>query len=288
MILRTSSKKAHSDIDLTAAAEAFAEHASEEKLSGELVTSAWDLYSVETLRDRHNLRIGDLFPTDVFVFGKGEPDDPSCTKVGGCPFWPADQDWPTTPDGSPCHFLAQFNFSDSIDIIDIALPGAVLLLLTDPEKDWLWGDDGLSFHWVSAGASPGSNLNVPSAIGTSGPFYGAVHRTADYPDAGDAASELDVSQNYNLPVLNGTKIGGLPHFIQQGGGTCDRFLCQLGSIQAAPFAPYPWVNQRAPLGLEFNNDGIYGEDNCAVFGDMGSIYLFIDDHGNVSRSFECY
>jgi hypothetical protein len=234
------------------------------------------------------LYLGEAFATDIFVFGKGEPQDPSCSKVGGRPFWPADREWPTTRHGSPCHFLAQFNFADSIDIIGDDLPGTVLLLLTDSDEDWLWAEDGLSFHWVSAGIAPATNLKVPSAIGSSGPFYGAIHRTADYPDAEDAAYRLDVSQNYNLPILNGTKIGGLPHFIQGGEETSDCFLCQLGSIQAAPYAPYPWVNQRDPLGLEFNNDGIYGDDNCAVFGDMGSIYLFMDGNGNVSRSFECY
>ena len=278
----------HSELDLSAARKAFSEHVTENELSGELVTSAWDLYSVETLRDHHDLRIGAPYPTDVFVFGKGEPDNPSCTKVGGLPFWPADQDWPTAPDGSLCRFLAQFNFADSTDIIDADLPASVLLLLTDSEEDWIWGDEGLSFHWVSAGITPATNLDVPSAIGSSGPFYGAIHRSADYPESTDAAYNLNVSQNYNLPILNGTKIGGLPHYIQNGADTDDYFLCQLGSIQAAPYAPYPWVNKREPLGLEFNNDGIYGDDNCAVFGDMGSIYLFIDKNGNVSRSFECY
>lgn len=287
MIVRKSTKS-HPELDMPAAAKAFAEYAAKTNLSGELVTSPFDLYSVETLRERHNLRVGQAFPTDIFVFGKGEPDDPSCTKVGGRPYWPAGQEWPRTPDGSPCHFLAQLNFTDSLDIIGRDLPGAVLLLLTDSQEDWLWGDKGLSFHWVSAEISPAKNLNVPSAIGSSGPFYGVIHRSADYPDAGTAAHNLKVSQTWNLPVLNGTKIGGLPHFIQSSEDADDRFLCQLGSIQAAPYAPYPWVNRHDPLGLESDNDGIYGDDNCAVFGDMGSVYLFIDDDGKVSRSFECY
>ena len=71
MIVRKSSK-AHPELDMSAAAKAFAAHAAEKKLTGELVTSAWNLYSVETLRERHNLRIGEAFPADVFVFGKGK------------------------------------------------------------------------------------------------------------------------------------------------------------------------------------------------------------------------
>lgn len=287
MIVRKSSKT-HHQFDFASAANVFAEHAVKERLSGEHVTSAWDLYSVETLRNRHNLRTGEAVPTDVFIFGKGEPGDPSCTKVGGRPYWPAGREWPTSTDGSPHYFLAQFNFSDSVDIVGSDLPGMVLLLVTDSQDDWLWGEAGLYFHWVPASIIPAKDLTVPSVLGSSGPFYGVIHRSADYPDADDAAHDLDVSQSYNLAVVNGTKIGGLPHFIQGGVDNDARFLCQLGSIQAAPFAPYPWVNRRESLGLDFNNDGIYGEDNCAVFGDMGSIYLFIDEEGNVSRSFECY
>ena len=149
MIVRSTSKS-HAELDLAAAAKLFAAEMTDKKLSGELITSAFDLYSVETLRDCHDLRAGDAFPTDVFVFGKGEPDDPACTKVGGRPFWPTDMDWPNASTGSPCHFLAQFNFGDSMDIIDADLPGTILLLLTENEDDWLWGDDGLTFHWVSA------------------------------------------------------------------------------------------------------------------------------------------
>lgn len=287
MIVRRSSKL-HAELDMSAAARAFAEYAAAEDLSGEQITSAWDLYCVETLRDRHSLRIGEAFPTDVFVFGKGEPDDPSCTKVGGRPFWPIEQEWPRARDGSPCHFLAQFNFADSVDVIGAKLPGMVLLLLTDSEEDWLWRDDGISFHWVSLDITPASNLNVPSAVGSSGPFYGAIYRSADYPDAHKVAYGLDVSQSYELPILNGTKIGGLPHWIQGGEDMAGEFLCQLGSIQAAPNVPYPWVNRCEPLDLDSDGEGIHGKDNCAVFGDMGSIFLFLDGNGKVSYLFECY
>ena len=287
-MIEHNTSKSHLELDFAAAAKLFDAELADKKLSGELITSAFDLYAVETLRDRHSLRVGDPHPTDIFVFGKGEPVAPACTKIGGRPFWPNDRDWPSASDGSLCHFLAQFNFADSLDIIDCNLPGTILLLLTENEDDWLWADDGLTFHWVSADVTPRNDLVVPSTVGSAGPFYAVRHRSADYPDAADAAYELDVSVGYNLPVLNGTRIGGLPHFIQGGDDSPGRFLCQLGSIQAAPNVPYPWANLRDALDLQFNNDGIYGDDNCAVFGDMGSVYLFVDDNGAVSRSFECY
>ena len=78
------------------------------------------------------------------------------------------------------------------------------------------------------------------------------------------------------------------HYIQGGSDTKKFYLCQLGSVQAEPDVCYPWVNQRDTLGLEFNNNGIYGNENSAVFCDMGSIYLFVDEEGNVEHYFECY
>jgi hypothetical protein len=116
-----------------------------------------------------------------------------------------------------------------------------------------------------------------------------IHRSADYPGAADRANDSDISENYNLPILNGTKIGGVPHFIQDGvEDSASEFLCQLGSIQAAPDVPYPWVNQAEPLGLEFNDCGIYGDANSVLFGDMGNIYVFRNPDGAVTSSCECY
>lgn len=287
MITRKTTKN-HLELDLDAAAKLFADTVTKEELSGEFVTSAWDVYAVETLRECHTLRAGSSVPTDIFVFGKGEPDNPSCTKVGGRPFWPRGRDWPTTADGSPCFFLAQFNFSDSLDIVGNNLPGDLLLLLTDSEEDWQFEEKELSFEWISASITPDSDLSVRSTVGPAGPFFGVVHRSADYPEASEAASVLKISQSYNLPVFSGTKIGGVPQFIQGGRRADGSFLCQLGSIQAAPGVPYPWVNRTEHLDLQFNENGIHGNNNCAVFGDMGAIYIFIDKAGKVSRSFDCY
>ncbi|HEY2840509.1 MAG TPA: hypothetical protein VGJ26_15235, partial [Pirellulales bacterium] len=73
MLVRGSTKF-HHEFDLEEARRQFA--GMSKTLSGEQVTSPWDLYAVEALRDRHQLRIGESYPADVFVFGKGEPGDP--------------------------------------------------------------------------------------------------------------------------------------------------------------------------------------------------------------------
>ena len=179
------------------------------------------------------------------------------------------------------------NFSQSKDLFDIALPGDLLILATGDGEDWIWEDDGLYCILVKD-VSDLHHIDVPTVENVGGPFFGAIHRTNDYPDSLDAAYELDVSQSYQLPIANGTKIGGLPAYIQDGGEANGVFLGQLGSIQAAPYAPYPWVNRPDPMGLDFNDSGIYGDSNCAAFGDMGNIYLHLLPDGSVTRSFECY
>jgi hypothetical protein len=288
MLVRKSNL-AHPEFDLAAARRVFVEAGAHEDLSGELITSPHDLFSVETLRNVHGLRMGTTVPTDVFVFGKGESLRPDCTKVGGRPYWPADRPWPTNAEGAPFHFLAQFNFADSRDLF-ADLTGDVLLLLAEDVDNYLWEPDRIRLEWLPLGLHPASRFDFSESVGAvkAGPFYGVIFRSADYPDAVSTAYDLDVDQSYNLPILNGTKIGGIPHFIQGGDVSSGEFLCQLGSIQAAPDVPFPWVNQALPLGLTFDDRGIYGPENSMVFDDMGTIYIFRKKDGTVACSFECY
>jgi hypothetical protein len=286
MTLRDS-KKLHPELDFAAARRTF-EASTHPVLTGESITSPYHAFSIEELRDVHGLREGTAVPTDVFVFGKGESPRREATKVGGIPYWPADQLWPTGDDGSPLFFLAQFNFADSRDLFPTSLPGDVLLFLVEDPEDYL-EPDLMLFQWLPLGLTPISHFDESLMATTAGPFYGVIHRSADYPDASQRASKLRISQNHNLPVLNGTKIGGVPHWIQGGEDWDDeQFLCQLGSIQAAHDVPYPWVNREKPLGLRFDDQGIHGDSNEISFGDMGNIYIFLNRDGAIVTSFECY
>jgi hypothetical protein len=275
MLVR-SSQKLQPEFDLAEARRIFSTLPSEEDLyRGVDIASPYDLFAVETLRDLHRLRTGRTVPTDVFVFGKGEAPRRDCTKVGGVPYWPADRPWPRTPEGEPYLFLAQFNFADSRDLVT-GLPGEVLLLLVADPLAWQWEPEQMSFEWLPIGLPTCSAFDEALICEKDSPFFGVIHRTADYPDA------------RHLQILAGTKIGGLPAFVQNGEDTGGEFLCQLGSIQAAPDVPYPWVNVAESLGLEFDHRGIYGEGNSIVFGDMGTLYIFRDRDGAVRSSFECY
>ena len=59
------SPRAHPALNYASVQEVFAETKAE--LSGQRITSSFDLYSVETLRDRFGLRTGAAVPTDVVI-----------------------------------------------------------------------------------------------------------------------------------------------------------------------------------------------------------------------------
>ena len=56
------------------------------------------------------------------VFGYGEPDCMTTTKVGGVPYWPDWRPWPIGDERQPLEFLAQINFGASEDLVP-HLPG---------------------------------------------------------------------------------------------------------------------------------------------------------------------
>jgi hypothetical protein len=279
------SKKLHPEFDQEEAKRIYAANEFDADLEGEIVTSPHDLFSVEALRDRLALRVGRATPTDVFVFGKGEAPRRDGTKVGGLPYWPADRPWLKNDARVPCRFLAQFNFADSRDLF-ANLPGQVLLLLVEEGDDWLYEPDRIHFEWLPLGLAPVTSFESSWIVNQGGTFFGVIHRSADYPEAAENAGKCGIRSQRDLPIINGTKIGGLPHLISSFGFE-DEFLCQLSSIQAAPYAPYPWVNDAGPLDLTFGDRGIYGEANEFVFLDMGNIYVFRGKDGTLKSSFEC-
>lgn len=200
-------------------------------------------------------------PTDLFVWAKGEAPDRSLTKIGGLPYRPADVPWPTGDTGEPLRFIVQLNFLDSRDLVP-PLPGDVLLvfghedaLVVHPER--------LVFEWWS---TPLRSLVTegPAVDDELAPYYAVLHRTDDWDDA----------------IYEGTKIGGLPSFIQEEPDVRGAFIGTIGSISVAVNARYPFINHPEPRGWSREND--------LMIGDMGSLYLFIDDTGIIQANSQCY
>lgn len=200
-------------------------------------------------------------PTDVAVWAKGEPADRSVTKIGGLPYRPSGVPWPAGATGQPLRFVGQLSFVDSRDLVP-PLPGDVLLVFGD--DDALVAEPGrLVFEWwplTSRALTP----QAPDVDEALAPFHAALHRTEDWDNA----------------ILEGTKIGGVPRFIQEEPSVRGTFIGTIGSISVSPDERHPFVNIAEPRG--------WSDENDLMIGDMGSLYLFVDSHGQIQALSQCY
>jgi hypothetical protein len=286
-MLVSSSAKLHPEFDLDQAKRVYGRRDPAEEMRGDLVTSPYDLFAFEAARDSLGLRIGRPLPTDVFVFGKGEAPRREATKVGGLPYWPAQRAWPTTPSGQPYHFLAQFNFADSSDLV-AGLPGDVLLLLVEPGEDWQYEASPIRLEWLTLGEVPLPSFPREQTVTPETTFFGAIYRGIDYPGSLEKEKELGLwSGTGQLYATQATKIGGLPYSIQDHQYAGD-FICQLNSVQAAAEVPYPWVNQEAPLEASHGESGLWHGANQFTFLDMGIVYVFRNADGTFRTEIESY
>jgi Domain of unknown function (DUF1963) len=76
-----------------------------------------------------HLLLGEPVETDLFILAAGEPERRLATKIGGLPYWRSDRSWPTSTFGAPIPFLAQFDLSESRDLIG-DVPWDVVLLFS--------------------------------------------------------------------------------------------------------------------------------------------------------------
>jgi hypothetical protein len=297
---------------------------------GEIITSPFHLAVVEQLREEclasRNLP---TVPTDVFVFARGEPQNRSVTKVGGLPFWPRARDWPMGRSGLPMTFVAQFCFADSTDLFH-SLPGEILLVFADGIylKDWRDEDaNALRFEWVNRSEN---NLveasGIPQTRWDLFPVYGEIHRTKDYATGPmwekawwwillrrsksprdffsglGAQRALDKAYHmpYCIPIVEGTKIGGFPRWIQGDDETIPgRFLCALGSIRPVyqtpndiMHRPYPFTNLQGPFvrarKAYCTPEEEVQTNRLLMWGDVGSLYLLLDDGGTIHWTIQFY
>ncbi len=263
------------------------------------ITSASDLIGWEVLRERYVIQDAEAVASDLFVWGTGEAPDPRMTRVGGVPWLPKRIEWPTI-NGVVPSFLCQFNFQDSKDLlgqrVSGALPGDILLVfVADEDSASCCEEEEMRFLWVSADEDDViGESDVPSPTN---PFefvqaWGTRYRTKDVPSKWDAAYEIpdDAAGGrcWSLPVLWGTKIGGVPYDSQENLREVPRdFLCQLVSIQASQDTEWPWIDREEPITGGFGEDGIHTDKNSLMIGDMGELSFYLDDDGKVSIEGAC-
>jgi hypothetical protein len=255
------------------------------------LTSPFQLVINERLREKagiFNCSHRSL-PTDIFIFAEGEPLRRETTKIGGIPYLPANRHWPRLPSGKPLTFVAQFCFADSHDLTG-ELPGDVLLIFVESDEyglDLNWADEAemkrqIVFEWVSIGDFPlVTAAMIPKTKWKPFPCYGAIFRAYDYPDLDKFA--YPETANYIPTINSATKIGGVPEWIQYEELLPGRFLCELNSTMAEGVLPYPFLNRSAPLDKTWSKQrtGEFGKTDLLHWGDVGTLYLFIDDEGQI-------
>ncbi len=256
--------------------------------SGDIITGPSEICNNEQLRCEMQDQFdwGPAVPVDIFILADGEPIDRCVTKIGGLPFRPPGEQWPTTDDGTAMFFLAQFNFTDSKDLTG-ELPGDVLLIFADNAEGPM---APLHFEWRELGLS---ELVEPEEIPEHSfyfrPCYGHIFRTVSYPDAVEADTGspgkypkcrgVDVTSAHHLPQYQATQIGQSPFFIQEDDDQLPgRLLCTLSSVNPNQHSIYPFINRPKPLMPpgKWNFDKRY-----LMLGDAGCIHFSIDEDGTV-------
>ncbi len=253
------------------------------------ITSPFHIAMVEQIREEAlaGKPLPRRVPTDSFIWNEGEPRRREITKVGGLPYRARDKKWPMAEAGRPMTFVGQFCFADSTDLTG-PLPGDILLIFADSldEYGFNWAEEienaGMLFEWVSIGDFPLITAEeIPFSPWFIAPCYGTLYRTFDYLDCDEYFEEYN--QGYELPILEATKIGGVPYWVQEEEEMPGRFLC--ASATLAPqgdchknpqFNAFPFLNRAGARNYEeARHSAELG------WGDMGVLNLFVDKKGQV-------
>ena len=269
--------------------------------NGFLIVGPRDMAYLEQVRAQLSLQQvpPQSVPVDAFVFAIGEPPFRHVTKIGGVPYRPAHEPWPTTPSGKPMTFLAQFCFAESRDIVGDT-PGDVLLMFVEDSssvlsrtKETVW------FEWRPVGLieliQP---RNVPTPDWEFVACYGVRHRTVDYArpfpvaDLGRVIPRNIVKSRRlerfteQVSRIWGTKIRGIPaepdwDEDRRPDAPPGRFLCSIAAIAPLADTSYPWVNQPDSLSSSDSRARTANLD----FSDGFIINIYLDDAGETHFRF---
>jgi hypothetical protein len=230
-------------------------------------------------------------PTDVFAFALGEPNRREATKYGGLPYRPKGEARPTNGSDEPMTFVGQVCFADSHDLEPVPrLPGDVLLVFGDTEMirgkgdeqfmRWIESDPAaLYFEWRRVGdvVEPTADGEVPETDWKIEPCHGVIHRAHDYPEH-RYRDQFDIDRPHrSARIIGGTKIGGIPRWLQDEEPLSGVHLCTLGPLWPRFGYPYPFVNVEEMA----TSDSPY-LDRLMTWGNWETVYVFVDNDGRPS------
>lgn len=258
--------------------------------SGDDITSPCDICNNEWLRrgliDEYDW--GESVPVDIFVMSFGEPENRFATKIGGLPYRDESVPWPQTSSGRSMALLAQFNFSNSHDIVG-DLPAELLLVFGDDSEGL---PQPMHFEWQPLGLENLVRV-IPSDAMEISPCFGNICRTVSFPNAVQKTDSeypqchgKDVWSSYWIPSYQATQIGRAPFFIQPGDDEGRGvLLCTIASVQPDAHRNFPWVNVEEPLCAP--GEWRFGGTNLMI-GDLGCIHIFIDEDSDLHAVGSCF
>jgi hypothetical protein len=264
------------------------------KPSGSIITSPAHLCEVELVRQQlsstHDL--GPAVPVDIFLWSIDQAAKPFLTKLGGTPHRESTKPWPNG-DGKPFTFVAQFCFADSREIVSGKIPGDVMLIFFK-DADALYEENSIHVEWSSVQLdSPMTAEECPPPSFTVPQLSGHIYRTNEYPESRDVFEQAGHSQCYLFPTTQSTKIGRETFFIQNDPrGPDDELLCALNSVHPTTYPPgakWPLIGlDTLPADWDKPDDSYGWGKFRMMFADVGCMYFLIDQHGNVSWTWDSY
>ncbi len=256
-----------------------------------IVNSPSDLALIEQLRapviDAHNIK--EAVPVDLFLWREA-PSEPWLTRIGGVPFRPRKKGWPIDHStGQPYTFIAQLCFLDSLDILPTRPPGDVLLIYFKDAEAIFDSGDSVRFEWVTIkDCIPATNEDCPPPAFTTPLLAGTRYRGFEFPGHEELFEAVDCDSSYLLPVSQCTKIGTSTHFIQgypEIGDDCF-LIATLNSVQLAD--RWPLLDVEESLPQPSTDDEPYGWGRYKMMlGDVGCMYIFLDETGATHWRFDC-
>lgn len=228
-------------------------------------------------------------PCDIALYAIGQPESPECTHLGGAAWMPVGTDWPHDSEGDPTAFLGQVYFGDSLDSLDQDLPGIALQVYSKfNEEGWIeiWDEEDISLVWLTARQlRRGSWQHRPAGGAACAPVACHLFRTEDFRHI-DSTTPATEDMCDPLRRLSGTKIGGLPVWIQsddEDHPKDSRFVCSIGSMYHMPKGTRDvFVNEP-----DYDTTTLHQLGGAPCWGDMGIINVMRRKSGEFYAVYEC-
>lgn len=260
-----------------------------------VVVSPMDL----SQRERHiheivkSVRLPQSRECDALIFGYGEPECRTVTKVGGLPYWPSWRPWPVSENDSPLEFLAQINFSGSESLVP-PIPSKLLSLFIQesgfdfPTVYPIWQDIELTECLIDE-----EDLPLIADPIVNSPAFAVACRITEYGKS-TLSKNIPYSSYWEyIATIRGSKIGGYPRYFSDASPlTNGVFLASLHSLRHPVEQPWPFVNVEDALTPEqLGGIGCGGGRGChdtVMFGDQGTLYLFLEEDGTLRVKMQCW